>query len=120
MVYNLFNIDMSGNGNEAIERGFKHAYENGWFSRDASIRGGVSFIKKQYIDKGQATLYFQKYNVIKEDTLCSNQYMQNIEAAKSEGKIMYDDYKAANMIDSHFSFVIPLFENMPQNKAPSP
>lgn len=59
-VYNLFNINVSGNDTElGLLAGAKYAYENGWFSVEDSIKGGSKFIKEQYINRGQTTLYFQ-------------------------------------------------------------
>lgn len=69
-VYNLFNINVSGNDTEAgLLAGAQYAYDQQWFSVEASIKGGAKFIKKQYINQGQATLYFQKYNVVDSSNL---------------------------------------------------
>ena len=49
-VYNLFNINVSGNDTEAgLLAGAQYAYDQQWFSVEASIKGGAKFIKKQYI-----------------------------------------------------------------------
>ena len=112
-VYNLFNIGASGGVGE-YESGAKRAYEEGWFSLESSIMGGAKFIKENYINRGQTSLYFQKYNVVESGNLYNHQYMQNIEAARSEGLMTYNGYKASGIENSSFEFVIPLYKNMPQ------
>lgn len=119
-VYNLFNIGVSGNSSEGIKKGAAYAYAKQWFTRKASIEGGAEFLKVNYINKGQCTLYYQKYNVVNKTNLYGNQYMQNIRAANDEGKDIYDAYQKNGMLDSHFTFVIPVYENMPKTPCPRP
>ena len=118
-VYNLFNINVT-NKISGITEGAKYAYERGWFTPEASIKGGAGFLTTKYIDKGQSTLYFQKYNVINTKNLYGNQYMQNIRAANDEGNRMYKTYKENGMLDSHFEFVVPVYENMSKTVCPRP
>ncbi len=112
-VYNLFNINVSGNTSAGFLAGARYAYERCWFTQEASIEGGAAFVKEEYINKGQTTLYFQKYNVVDKNNLYQHQYMQNIRAANDEGNIMYNSYKKNGILDSHFEFKIPVYENMP-------
>ena len=118
-VYNLYNIAVTGNTQAGIVAGAKYAYERQWFTPEASIKGGAEFLSKNYIAKGQSTLYFQKYNVIN-SPLYEHQYMQNIRAANDEGNRVYKSYRASNLLDSRFEFTIPVFENMPVEDAPVP
>ena len=121
VVYNLFNISVSGNDPAAgFLAGAKVAYDNGWFSREDSIKGGAKFLREKYIDKGQSTLYFQKYNVVDSSNLFGHQYMQNIRAANDEGNKIYQAYNRAGVLNSHFEFTIPMYENMPYNACPRP
>ena len=122
VVYNLFNIKVSGNDTQAgLLAGAKFAYEQGWTTVEASILGSAKFLKEGYIDAGQSTLYFQKFDVVDNGTnLYNNQYMQNIRAANDEGNSMYYAYKNYGILDSNFEFLIPLYENMPQEKSPRP
>ena len=112
-VYNLFNIGATGSAGE-YETGAKRAYEEGWFSVESSIMGGTKFIKTDYINRGQVSLYFQKYNVVETGNLYNHQYMQNIEAARTEGLNTYNGYKKNGIENSSFEFIIPLYQNMPQ------
>ena len=72
-------------------------------------------MKKGYINKGQDTLYLQKFDVVKQDgSLYKNQYMQNLLAPMSEARNMKKYYEDSNTVDSNLTFVIPLYENMPK------
>ena len=112
-VYNLFNIGATGGAGE-YENGAKRAYDEGWFSVESSIQGGTRFIKTNYINRGQVSLYFQKYNVVEAGNFYNHQYMQNIGAARTEGLNTYNGYKKNGIENSSFEFVIPLYQNMPQ------
>ena len=119
-VYNLYNIRVSGDVSTGLLAGARYAYERGWFTPEASIKGGAEFLKTDYISQGQTTLYFQKYNVINQGNLFTHQYMQNIRAANDEGNLMYNAYVKSGILDSHFEFIIPIYENMPSTAAPRP
>ena len=113
IVYNLFNINVSGNTELGFLKGAEYAYNQGWFSKEDSIIGGAKYIKEKYFTSGQNTLYFQKYNVIDSSSLFYHQYMQNIRAANDEGYKIAKLYKSNGTIDSHFEFIIPIYNNMP-------
>ena len=120
-VYNLYNINVSGNNKfEGLENGAKYAYEKGWFTPEKSIIGGAEFLKKAYINKGQTTLYFQKFDVIEEDGLYNHQYMQNVRAANDEGNTTYNAYNSNGIVNSAFEFTIPVYENMPSSACERP
>lgn len=112
--YNAFNIAASGNSSSAIIlNALNYAQKKGWTSLDASIDGGISFLAKQYIQKGQNTLYLQKFDVEETNGYYSHQYMQNILAAQNEGMTLKNTYSSINSIASPHTFVIPVYENMP-------
>ena len=116
IVYNPFNINAIGNSQEEIlQNAGKYAYEQGWDTLDKAIIGGIDFMKKGYIDKSQNTLYLQKFDIVNQDgSLYTNQYMQNLLAPKSEAKNMKSIYESSNTVDSNLNFIIPLYENMPE------
>lgn len=120
VVYNLFNINVSGNTEEGFLAGAAYAYQQGWTSRAKSIKGGAKFLREKYLNGGQTTLYFQKYNVVDQNNLYQHQYMQNIRAANDEGNTIYKAYKSNGVLNSHFEFTIPMYENMPKNACPRP
>jgi beta-N-acetylglucosaminidase len=85
-----------------------------WTTEELAIRGGALWISSSYVDIGQDTLYFQKFDVIdNEDGLYMHQYAQNISMAYSEGARYYRAYLSQDMLDSPFQFIIPIYENMP-------
>ena len=117
--YNLFNVGASGTGDdEVILNGLKYAYEQGWNTPQKSIMGGIGLIKS-YINRGQDTLYYQKFNVTYKPYY-KNQYAQNIFDSQSIGSILKGYYKEAKLLDSEFVFEIPLYKNMPTSAVKSP
>lgn len=116
IVYNLFNIKATGNSQqEIIQNAAQYAYEQGWNSVEKALIGGVEFVKEGYINVGQNTLYLQKFDVVnQDDSLYTHQYMQNLLAPQSEASNMKEIYEASNTVDAPLNFIIPLYENMPQ------
>ncbi len=118
--YNLFNVGASGNTNyDVIMNGLRRAYDKGWDTPQKSIMGGINLIVKNYIKYGQDTLYFQKFNVI-DTPYYSNQYAQNVLDSKSIGTTLRGYYKDAGLLESSFTFRVPLFLNMPSQACPTP
>ena len=114
--YNAFNIAASGNSPaQILINGLAYAQKKGWTSLEKSIDGGINFLAKQYIQKGQNTLYLQKFDVEATNGLYSNQYMQNLLAAQNEGTTLRNTYINMNTMNSSHTFIIPVYENMPQN-----
>ena len=120
--YNIFNIGANGNGKETvILNGLKKAQSYEWTTLESSIIGGTKIIAKSYIARGQNTLYFQKFDVENSDgNLYWHQYMQNILAAQNEGKTLRKTFNNIGAIDGEYTFIIPLYKNMPQVASPRP
>ena len=116
IVYNPFNINATGNSSEEIiKNAAEYAYNQGWDSLEKALIGGVDFVKTGYINVGQNTLYLQKFDVVEQGgSLYVHQYMQNLLAPQSEAKNMRKIYEESNTVDSSLNFIIPLYENMPQ------
>ena len=111
--YNLFNIGASGNGSQTIiERALEKAKEKGWTSIESCIIGGVQGTIKNYINNKQNTLYLNKFDVESYNGLYIWQYMQNIEAPKSEAQLMYNKLNNAGLLNTNLTFVIPVYRNM--------
>ncbi|HBA70541.1 MAG TPA: hypothetical protein DCZ40_14480, partial [Lachnospiraceae bacterium] len=122
-VYNYFNIGATGQGStQVIENGLKKAAEYQWTTRCLSLEGGSNIISKNYIRKGQNTLYLQKFNVSKTSPsgLYQHQYMQNIAAPSSEAVSVKKAYATAGSINNPFVFRIPVYNNMPSAACPQP
>lgn len=121
IVYNPFNIAASGNSQSTIiNNAAEYAYSHEWFSLEKALSEGVNFINTKYINEKQNTLYLQKFDIIKENTLYNNQYMQNLLAPTSESQILIEQYENSNTLDSNFNFIIPLYENMPNKLTKEP
>ena len=86
-----------------------------WTSRELAIKGGASFISNGYINKGQDTLYYEKFNTSPKSVYSkyTNQYMGNILAPYDEGLDMKKALANNGMLDKAFSFTIPVYNNMP-------
>lgn len=111
--YNFFNVGASGNNDyDIIMNGLRYAYNKGWNNQYLSIVQGASTISNNYIARGQSTLYYQKFNTIT-PTYFTNQYMQNVKAPYTEAYSTYKSYYNAGLMDSGFTFKIPVYMNMP-------
>ena len=117
--YNYFNIGAYGTPTSVLyQRGLTTARNNGWTSVYLSITGGASHLADKYINLGQNTLYFQKFNVVNSYSgLYRHQYMANVQAAISESKTMGNSYANKNQA---FVFRIPVYSNMPSAACPLP
>lgn len=120
--YNVFNIGASGNGKDnVILNGLKSAQSHGWNTMEKSIAGGTEIVAKDYIAKGQNTMYFQKFDVENSDgKLYWHQYMQNILAAQNEGQTLRKTFEGVGSVDAGYTFIIPVYKNMPTTAATSP
>lgn len=113
--YNIFNINASGNNKEIIiKNALSYAKQKEWNTLEKAINGGVEKISTSYIARGQDTLYLQKFDVDNTDKkLYWHQYQQNIMAAQNEGVTIRKTFEEINSIESAYTFVIPVYENMP-------
>lgn len=119
--YNFYNIGANDSpGGGAIANGLNYA-KNGknasdnqiymipWTNPYKAIVGGSYFLGRSYINRGQDTVYLQKFNVTQTSTF-GHQYMTNVEAPWAEAKKIATAYKS--MIDSPIVFSIPIYLNM--------
>ena len=120
--YNVFNIGASGSGTDkVILNGLAKAEKNGWNSLEKSIYGGIEIIAQKYIALGQNTMYLQKFDVDNTDgNMYWHQYMQNILAAQNEGTNLRKTISSLNAMGNNYSFIIPVYENMPEQVAIRP
>lgn len=88
-----------------------------WNSQYNAIVGGAKYIGNNYINRGQNTVYLQKFNLSSYSTF-NHQYMANVEAAKAEAQKTYAAYK--NFMEIPVVFYIPVFENMPSKACAVP
>ncbi len=118
--YNYYNVGASS-ANPIVD-GLKYARDKVWNTRLKSLEGGVSFLCRSYVKRGQDTLYLQKFDVdASYDGVLTHQYMQNIAAPSSESVSAYNGYQAAGLLnDTPFVFRIPVYNNMPSGRANKP
>ena len=136
-LYNFYNIGATSSSEPmgAIKNGLQYAkdgkgassatkskYLIPWNTKERAITGGAIFIGASYINVGQDTIYLQKFHVYdtKDDELFWHQYMTNVLAPYSESKLIYNGYSNSDLLDSSISFVIPIYNNMPDLPCTSP
>lgn len=96
----------------------KAEYKIPWDNQYKAIVGGAVYIGKQYINRGQNTIYLEKFNVTRTSTY-THQYMANVEAANAEATKLYNGY--VQMLDSMpLVFNIPVYSNMPAEVSATP
>ena len=118
--YNFFNV-AAYDGSGVTEQALAYAYNHGWGGsgnkdqdRQTAMTGGAAFLRDSYVNAGQNTIYFQKFNVYP-TTISSrylHQYMTNIQAPVSESSILYNAYKSAGLLNSSFTFYIPVYNGL--------
>lgn len=122
--YNFFNIGAYSDTISAAQNAgvfacdpyHKKTYNRPWNNAESALIGGAMYLG-DYINNGQDTLYFEKWNTAsyaKEEWLYGHQYMTNISAVAYEGSDTYDSYKNGSVLNSAFTFIIPVYNNMPE------
>ena len=122
-IYNFYNIGAYSSA-DPISNGLKWAssgttYNRPWTGPGKSIIGGASYIGETYINCGQDTAYYQRFNVNKNSTygLYQHQYMTNIYGAASEAALTSDAYDEMGISKLAKTFVIPVYTSMPSQTA---
>lgn len=126
-IYNYFNIGAYGSYMSPQIRGLIWAnggfdasvtdYGRPWNSKEKAIMGGTEYIVGAYVNNGQNTLYYQRFNVSPDAVYphYTHQYMTNIRAAASEAYSTYKSYRDNNFLDNDYEFLIPVYNNMPND-----
>lgn len=126
-IYNYFNIGAYGSYKSPQIRGLIWAnggfdasvttYNRPWNSKEKAIMGGVNYIVGAYVNNGQNTLYYQKFNVAPDAVYptYTHQYMTNIRAASSEAYSTYKSYRDNDLLGNSYEFLIPVYNNMPND-----
>lgn len=123
--YNFYNINAT-QGSNPIANGLRFAtgttssdankakYMLPWDSQYKAIVGGAIWIGNGYINGKykQNTMYFQKFNTSGGNA--AHQYMGNIKAPYYEAKTIKQAYSAMGILNSSFTFIIPVYKNMPK------
>lgn len=125
--FNFFNIQAYATSTmTARQMGARYAstsnpaYSLPWTNQYKAIVGGSAFVGKSYINRGQDTLYLQKFDIVDGGNgYFSHQYMTNIQAAASEAASMKKAYNA-DILRSELVFNIPVYDNMPATACQKP
>ncbi len=124
--YNFFHFgayqttDSDGNVISAVTNGAIYAKNKGWDTPLKCIKDSADNIARGYIKLGQDTNYFQKYNVTNTTSgLYAHQYMSNVAAAASEGRIR-KNAASAEELKTALVFSIPVYKEMPDKVAAQP
>ncbi|MCH5190830.1 MAG: Ig-like domain-containing protein [Oscillospiraceae bacterium] len=128
--YNFYNIG-AYQGSNPIANGLNFAKNGGslsqekkteymipWNSQFKSIVGGAKWIGASYINIGQNTLYFQKFNT--SNKVYYHQYMGNLAAPASESSTIRGTYSDLGILDQSFTFIVPYYKNMPASACQLP
>ena len=113
--YNPFNIGASGNGwDEIYANALATAKSYGWNTMEKALEGGITFCKANWLENYQNTLYQNKFDIDTRNgtALYTHQYMQNLMGAYSEAQLLQGMYANTGKINSYFTFIIPVYENM--------
>ncbi|WP_141433537.1 SH3 domain-containing protein [Bacillus sp. 03113] len=107
-VYNMYGI--GAYDGDAIATGAQYAYQAGWFTPEAAIIGGASFISKGYIHAGQDTIYKMRWNPNGAITTgkATHQYATDIGWASKQVNQIYNLYSLLNSYD--LSLDIPKYK----------
>ena len=121
--YNFFNYgayagSQYGAYHGAVTNGAIYAKQAGWDTPYKCLLGSAEKIGSGYINKEQNTLYYQKFNVAGEN-LYNHQYMTNVQAPSSEGRIRSQSATEAEK-NGALTFIIPVYKTMPDEVAPLP
>ena len=120
--YNYYNIGAYGDNpvirGIAAAAGFVDNLDGTpWNTRKKAITYGAKFIAEGYINKGQDTLFYQKFNVGPNTAQkYTHQYMTNIIAPASESLSTY----YLNNNSTAYVFKIPVYEDMPTEHTSHP
>ena len=118
-LYNYYNQGAyAHDGRSAITNGLLYAREKGWTSRFKALVGGAEYIGKNYINVGQNTLYYEKFDFV--GTPYTHQYMTNILAPSSEAANVAKGYTEEMRKNLNLVFVIPVYNNMPATPCAKP
>lgn len=113
IYYNPFNIG-AYSGSNPVMNGMNYAKSMGWNTKQKAVNGGAKMIAGSYINKGQNSIYFQRFNVANGvGSVATHQYMTNLMAPYSEALTTKNTYSAYGITNEALTFVIPVYTSMP-------
>lgn len=117
--YNYYSQNAYASGGlTAVQNGLKYAMQTDdsnmrpWNSRFKAVVGGAVNLGKWYINRGQDTIYYEKFDIKN----YSHQYMTNVLAPRSEASRAKKAYSTSTLNNTTFKFSIPVYDNMPSSR----
>ncbi|WP_309240455.1 MULTISPECIES: PA14 domain-containing protein [unclassified Caldibacillus] len=105
-VYNMYGYGATDNN--PLQGGAKYAFDRGWFSPEAAIKGGAALIGRGYINTGQNTLYKMRWNPANPGT---HQYATHVQWATAQTTRIQQIY---SLLDNYtLVFDVPVYNNQP-------
>jgi len=105
-VYNVYGIGAVDA--DPDQAGANYAYSKGWFTIEKAIEGGAKWIKDNYIDNGQNTLYEMRWNP---ESPATHQYATDIGWAVKQTTRIQNVYKLIS--NYSITFEEPVYVNQP-------
>lgn len=102
----------------AVINGLKYAAKTDsatlrpWDTRMGSVIGGAIYIGSRYINRGQDTIYYEKFDMV---TPYTHQYMTNVLAPRSESSTASAAYSDDTKQSTAIVFKIPVYRDMPSS-----
>lgn len=122
--YNIFNIRATGRTTEdIINNALEKAKSEDWSTIEKCLDAGIKFIADGYISIGQNSMYFEKFNVVnttKGYSYYTHQYAQDLLYAQNQGTKLKTILKNIDAVDYPYTFIIPLYEEMPEKASARP
>ena len=120
IYYNIFNINATFTS--TISNALSYSKKKKLTTVEKCLIDGIDFIKSGYINQGQDTLYFEKFDVVgtNSNSLYLHQYAQDVMYAQNQGKQLRIALENINAKDNTYTFVIPLYKNMPSSISARP
>ena len=122
--YNIFNIKATGKTTaDILKNALEKAKNEDWTTIEKCLDGGIKFVSEGYISIGQDTMYLEKFcvvNTTKGYSYYTHQYAQDLLYAQNQGTSLKSILNDINAVDFKYTFVIPLFEDMPENASVRP
>lgn len=85
-----------------------------WTNPYKAIYYGAQYISRSFTTQNSG--YLQKFNVSPASAnKHTNEYMKNVAAASSEALTTYQGYVSANIVSMTKKFIIPVYNNMPED-----
>ena len=113
VYYNYFNFNAYGSTTEEIiANALSYAKRRGWDTPYQAIFDGAEEISDGYLANAQDTLFYQKFNLVGNSSRYTHQYMANIQAPYSESYSTYYSYFYSGLLNSSFTFKIPVYDGM--------